>query len=199
MATKANTRTDGWGRTLLLIGTLVFMAAWALIPVSVLETTWQAEQQQMASWSGIATHDWLMAKVSGLTGSVNTGISRWTGVLGASAVEAWLAERAYATILWLGLAVYRSQALVLWSLVGIPVILAATIDGFFVREIRKTSFVSQSPIRHKIGVMFFRWVVVAVTVWLLLPTPAPIVFIPGALLFVAASLWLWTANLQKRI
>lgn len=199
MATRANTRTDGWGRTLLLIGTLVFMAAWALIPASVLEATWQAEQQQMASWSGSSTHDWIMAKVSVLTGSVTTGITKWTEVLGASAVEAWLAERAYATILWLGLAVYRSQALVLWSLVGIPVILAATIDGFFVREIRKTSFVSQSPIRHKIGVMFFRWVVVAVTVWLLLPTPAPIFFIPAAILFVAASLWLWTANLQKRI
>jgi hypothetical protein len=47
--------------------------------------------------------------------------------------------------------------------------------------------------------MFFRWVVLAVTVWLLLPTPASIFFIPAAILFVAASLWLWTANLQKRI
>ncbi len=57
MATKANTRSEGWGRAQILIVTLAFIASWALVPTSVLEATWQAEQQQMASWSGSATHD----------------------------------------------------------------------------------------------------------------------------------------------
>lgn len=41
-----------WGSffaVLLLIG---FLAAWALIPVRVIDATWLAEQQQMTQWAG---------------------------------------------------------------------------------------------------------------------------------------------------
>ena len=64
---------------------------------------------------------------------------------------------------------------------------------------RKHSFVSQSPIRHKIGIHFFRLITVAMVVWLCLPVPAPIFVAPAVIGFMAFSLWLWASNLQKRL
>lgn len=80
-----------------------------------------------------------------------------------------------------------------------PLILAASVDGFYVREIRKMAFTSQSPIRHKIGIHAFKMVSLAMVAWLCLPIPMPIVAAPAVVCFVAVSLWLWVANLQKRL
>jgi hypothetical protein len=105
----------------------------------------------------------------------------------------------YVTLLWASLIVYRAYVLMMWALIGIPLILAASVDGLFIREIRKHSFVSQSPIRHKIGIHFFRLVSVVMVVWLCLPVPAPVFVAPSVICFMAFSLWLWAGNLQKRL
>jgi hypothetical protein len=114
-------------------------------------------------------------------------------------MERWLADRIYASVLWGTTVAYRAYALLMWGLLGIPLILAASVDGFYVREIRKTAFISQSPIRHKIGVHFFRLVSIAMVLWLFLPVPMPIIAAPAVVCFMALSLWLWVGNLQKRL
>lgn len=182
--------------TLLIVG---LVALWALIPTQVLEATWRAEQQQMSSAAGESANRWIRAQAAGAMGATAKDAERTAAGLGDSAIERWLTERIYASLLWANLAAYRAHALLMWSLLGIPLILAASVDGFYVREIRKTAFISQSPIRHKIGVHFFRLVSLAVVAWLCLPFPMPIIAAPLVVCFTAISMWLWVGHLQKRL
>jgi hypothetical protein len=116
-----------------------------------------------------------------------------------SEIDHWATDRIYTSLIWLNLITYRSFTLLMWGLLGIPFVLAASVDGFYLREIRKTSFVSQSPIRHKIGIHFFKLVSVAVLVWLCIPVPMPFIVAPTVICFLALSLWLWVGHLQKRL
>jgi hypothetical protein len=181
--------------TLLIVGLVVL---WFFVPTQVLETTWQAEQQQM-SWIGESTHHWIKAQAARILGTMTRHVERATAGLGESAIEYWLRDRIYISLLWSNLALYRLHALLMWSFLGIPLILAASVDGFYVREIRKTAFISQSPIRHRLGVHFFRLVSLAVVAWLCLPFQIPIFIAPLVVCFMAVSLWLWVGHLQKRL
>lgn len=188
-----------WGTfiaTLLIVG---MAAIWALIPIRAMEETWQSEQNQMSSWAGESSDGWIKAQVAGALSALAEDAKKGADSLGDSQIEHWLKGRIYAGLLWANLVAYRAAALLMWSLLGIPLILAASVDGFYVREIRKTAFISQSPIRHKIGVHFFRLVSVAVVVWLGLPVPMPIVAAPLVICFIAVSMWLWVGHLQKRL
>jgi hypothetical protein len=182
--------------TLLIAG---LMAAWALIPAKVLEATWQAEQQQMSAWTGESTNRRVLSQVVGSMNGAAKDAERTAAGLGESVAERWLTDRIYASLLWASLVAYRAHALTMWGLLGLPLILAASVDGFYVREIRKTAFISQSPIRHKIGVHSFRLVSVAMVAWLCLPVPMPVIVAPAVVCFAAASLWLWVGHLQKRL
>lgn len=182
--------------TLLIVG---MVAIWALIPIRVMEATWQSEQNQMSSWAGESSDGWIKARVAGTLAALAEDAKKGADSLGDSQIEHWLKGRIYASLLWANLVAYRASALLMWSLLGVPLILAASVDGFYVREIRKTAFISQSPIRHKIGVHFFRLVSVAVVAWLGLPVPMPIVAAPLVICFIAVSMWLWVGHLQKRL
>lgn len=182
--------------TLLVAGLL---AAWALIPTKVLEATWQVEQQQMSAWAGESANRWILSQAVGAMNGTARDAERTVSSLCDSGVERWLTDRIYASLLWANLIVYRAHALMMWGLLGIPLILAASVDGFYVREIRKTAFISQSPIRHKIGVHSFRLVGVAMVAWLCLPVPMPVIVAPVVVCFAAFSLWLWVGHLQKRL
>lgn len=188
-----------WGgfiATILLVG---FVAAWALIPSRALEETWLAEKRQMAAWAGETTSRWILSQAAEFMSGAAREAAKAANDLGVSKIEKWLTDRIYASLLWANLVVYRAYALMMWALLGIPLILAASVDGFYVREIRKTAFISQSPIRHKIGVHFFRLVSIAMVLWLFLPVPMPIIAAPAVVCFMALSLWLWVGNLQKRL
>ena len=182
--------------TLLIAG---LAAAWALIPTKVLEATWQAEQQQMSAWAGESANRWVLSQAVGVMNEAAKDAERTAAGLGDSGAERWLTDRIYASLLWASLIAYRAHALTMWGLLGIPLILAASVDGFYVREIRKTAFISQSPIRHKIGVHFFRLVSIAIVIWLCLPIPMPIVVAPLVVGFMSFSMWLWVSHLQKRL
>jgi hypothetical protein len=182
--------------TLLIVG---LIAAWALIPVQAMEAAWQSEQSQMSSLAGSSSDDWIKAQAAGTIASLAKDAKDAVDSLGESQIEHWLKGRIYVSLLWANLATYRASSLLMWFLLGFPLIIAASVDGFYVREIRKTSFVSQSPIRHKIGVHFFRLVSIAVVAWLLLPFPLPVISAPAVICFIAMSMWLWVGNLQKRL
>lgn len=188
-----------WGTfiaTLLIVG---MVAIWALIPIRVMEATWQSEQHQMSSWAGESSDGWIKAQAAGTLAALAEDAKKGADSLGDSQIEHWLKGRIYTSLLWANLVAYRASALLMWSLLGVPLILAASVDGFYVREIRKTAFISQSPIRHKIGVHFFRLVSVAVVAWLCLPVPMPIITAPLVICFIAVSMWLWVGHLQKRL
>ena len=177
----------------------MLMLAWALIPVSVLETTWRVEQQQMSAWAGDAPHRWVLSKASASMQQASQDAERMAEGLGDNGFERWLTDRLAASLLWANLLVYRLHILTMWSLLGIPLMLAASMDGFYMRQIRKTAFISQSPIRHKIGVLTFRLVAIALIAWLCLPIPMPTVIAPVLMGLAGFAVWLWVGHLQKRL
>lgn len=199
MAQQAQQKQGQWSSfiaTLLMAG---FIAMLALIPSQAIEQTWQAETSQIKSIGGDRAHVWIRAQMAGfMSDIVKSGVETETN-LGTSKVENWVRDRIYASLLWANLALYRAASLLMWSLIGLPLIMAAAVDGFYVREIRKMAFTSQSPIRHKIGIHFFRMVSIALLFWLMLPVPMPMIAAPLVIVFFSVSTWLWVGNLQKRI
>ncbi|MBA3031666.1 MAG: DUF4400 domain-containing protein [Gammaproteobacteria bacterium] len=188
-----------WGSfiaVLLLIGVL---ATWALIPVRVIDATWLAEQQQMTRWAGEGANQWVILQTASALNVIAQDAGKVAAELSRRENDHWATDRIYTSLIWLNLITYRSFTLLMWGLLGIPFVLAASVDGFYLREIRKTSFVSQSPIRHKIGIHFFKLVSVAVLVWLCIPVPMPFIVAPTVIFFLALSLWLWVGHLQKRL
>ncbi len=199
MARQVSKKQGEWGSFVAVMLIAGLIAAWALIPARVLEETWQAEQQQMSAWAGETASRWVMAQAADSLGGTAREAAKAANDLGGSQIEKWLTDRIYASLIWANVVAYRAYALMMWALLGIPLILAASVDGFYVREIRKTAFISQSPIRHKIGIHFFRLVSIAMVLWLFLPAPMPIIAAPAVVCFMAISLWLWVGNLQKRL
>jgi hypothetical protein len=199
MARQDSKRQGEWGAFIAVLLMAALLAALALIPSRAMEETWQAEQQQMSAWAGELASRWVTSQALPVMTSMAKDAEKATSNLGGSQIEKWLTDRIYASLIWANVVAYRAYALMMWALLGIPLILAASVDGFYVREIRKTAFISQSPIRHKIGIHFFRLVSIAMVFWLFLPVPMPIVVAPLAVCFVAASMWLWVGHLQKRL
>ena len=188
-----------WGSfiaVLLLIGVL---ATWALIPVRVIDATWLAEQQQMTRWAGEGANQWVILQTASALNVIAQDAGKVAAELSRREINHWATDRIYTSLIWLNLITYRSFTLLMWGLLGIPFVLAASVDGFYLREIRKTSFVSQSPIRHKIGIHFFKVVSVAVLVWLFIPVPMPFIAAPVVICFLSLSIWLWVGHLQKRL
>lgn len=192
-------KPDPWATFIATLIAAAFLAAWALIPPRVLESTWQLEQEQMSAWAGEHAQRWVLSESVAAMRETATDAERTAATLGDNGVERWLTDRIIASLLWANLVVYRAHALMMWGLLGIPLILAASVDGFYVRQIRKTSFISQSPIRHQIGVQSLRLVGVAMLAWLFLPVPMPAVAAPAVVCFAAFALWLWVGHLQKRL
>lgn len=188
-----------WGAFFSIILMVGILATWALIPVKAIESSWRTEQETMVAWAGEGTQRWIESQAGEMLSQVAKEGAKAVNGMGSSQIDGWLSGRVYVTLLWASLVVYRAYVLMMWALIGIPLILAASVDGLFIREIRKHSFVSQSPIRHKIGIHFFRLVSVVMVVWLCLPVPAPVFVAPSVICFMAFSLWLWAGNLQKRL
>ncbi len=188
-----------WGAFVGIVLMVSILAVWALIPVKVMESSWGSEQESMAAWAGENTRRWIESQAGEMLSQLAKEGAKAVESMGRSQVDGWLAGRVYVTLLWASLIVYRAYVLMMWALIGIPLVLAATVDGLYIREIRKHSFVSQSPIRHKIGIHFFHLVTIVMVVWLCLPVPAPVFVAPSVISFMAFSLWLWASNLQKRL
>lgn len=188
-----------WGSFIAVLLLIGFLAAWALIPVRIIDATWLAEQQQMTRWAGEGANQWVNFQTASALNVMAQDAGKAAARLSPSEIDHWAMDRIYTSLIWLNLIIYRSFTLLMWGLLGIPFVLAASVDGFYLREIRKTSFVSQSPIRHKIGIHFFKLVSFAVLVWLCVPVPMPFITAPVVICFLAMSLWLWVGHLQKRL
>lgn len=203
----ANKPDSGWSAFLAISLFILIVAVWVFIPPAVIRSAWMEERTQVYAIAGNSESavygrvtDELQTSLAGVfKGYIRDAQAMGEGQLGNLSFSRWTQDRIMATWLWLGLIAYRLQVLMGWLLPGTPVMLAAYLDGHFVREIRKYSFVAQSPIRHKLGVRVM-WIVLAgLAGWVIVPVPMPSLLAPTLIVLISCSLWLWVSNLQKRL
>ena len=203
----AKNSDSGWSTFLAISLFILIVATWVFIQPAVIRSAWMEERAQVYAIAGNGESavygritDDLQKSLAGVfQGYIREAQAMGQGPLGNSAFSRWTQDRIMATWLWLGLIAYRLQVLMGWLLPGIPIMMATYLDGHYVREIRKYSFVAQSPIRHKLGVRVM-WIVLAgLAGWVIVPVPMPSLLAPTLIVLVSCSLWLWVSNLQKRL
>lgn len=204
MATRAD---NGWGTFFAITIFLCLLTTWALVPPALIRSAWAKERLEVYAIASMAENDIYKRTMDDLNlsmaqdfrGFIDDAESIGQGPFASIELSLWTRGRILATWLWIGLISYRLQVLMGWLLPGIPLMLATYLDGQFVREIRKYSFVAQSPIRHKLGVRVMWMVLCGIAGWVLLPVAMPAFLAPVLIISVSYSLWLWVSNLQKRL
>jgi hypothetical protein len=195
------------GTALAIAVFIAVVATWLFIPPSIIRSAWQTERAEVYALAGPGEYLLFRQAMNGLQQSIAKDFHGFLleadamgkGALGNSGFSQWTRSRIEATWLWMGLVVYRLHVLMGWLLPGIPLAIVAYLDGHYVREIRKFSFVAQSPIRHKLGIRVMWVVLIGLMGWLLVPVPLPAMIAPFLTVAISYSLWLWVSNLQKRL
>jgi hypothetical protein len=203
----AKNSDSGWSTFLAISLFILIVATWVFIQPAVIRSAWMEERAQVYAIAGNGESavygritDDLQKSLAGVfQGYIREAQAMGQGPLGNSAFSRWTQDRIMATWLWFGLIAYRLQVLMGWLLPGIPIVLATYLDGHYVREIRKYSFVAQSPIRHKLGVRVMWGVLAGLAGWVIVPVPMPSLLAPTLIVLISCSLWLWVSNLQKRL
>ncbi len=203
----AKTADTGWSAFFAITVFVLVVATWVFIPPEVIRSAWMVERAEMYAMTekgesavyGRIFDDLQTSLAGNFRGYIRDAEAMGQGPLGNSAFSRWAQDRIMATWLWIGLIAYRLQVLMGWLLPGIFIILATYLDGHYVREIRKYSFVAQSPIRHKLGVRVMWIVMTGLAGWLMVPVPMPSLLAPTLIVLISCSLWLWVSNLQKRL
>lgn len=202
MAEKPKDKSSGFGLAIAYVIFACLLGIFSLMPVKAFEETWQAEQKETISYGGEKTNAWILSQSSVLvSGTTKFAIDLSSSVTSASyaGFGIWILSRIQSTLIWVSLISYRVYLLIMWALLGFPFFIAAAVDAYYTREINKDSFVSQSPIRHKMGVKLFYMVNFMLIAWLILPIHVPTLLIPILDVLMAMSSWMWIVNLQKRL
>jgi hypothetical protein len=204
---RAARTENAWSTFIAVALFLVMAATWAFIPPAVIRNAWIAERAEVYALAGKGEsavygrtlEDMEKSLASDFRGFFIDAQSTGQGPFGSVDFSAWARDRIVASWLWIGLVAYRLQVLMGWLVPGIPLVMAAYSDGQLVREIRKYSFVAQSPIRHSLGVRVLWAVLVGLAVWMIVPLPMPSLLPPLLIVSISYALWLWVSNLQKRL
>ncbi len=186
---------------------ILVVATWIFIPTSVIRSAWMVERSEVRALAGEGEDRMFLASLRQLQQSMSRDFSGYlrdadtlgNGPFGNQEFSLWTRSRIEATWLWIGLVAYRINVLTGWLLPGVPLVIVAYLDGHYMREIRKYSFVAQSPIRHKLGIRVMWIVIIGLACWLLIPIPLPALIAPALTVCLAYALWLWVSNLQKRL
>ena len=189
------------GATIALFGVLAVTAIWALITPEFLMSALQSEREFSMQMGGVDADRWIYTQ--SISGSMNiiknsTSAIKDTQSLPAM-MKSWSQERIIVTWLWTSLITYRAYMLLLYFFILFPFVIAITMDGWGVREISMHRFSSQSPMKHRFGVVISNTTIICVAIWIILPFPIPSVVAPLAILAIGFSSWVWLSNLQKRI
>lgn len=189
------------GATIALFGVLAVTAIWALITPEFLMNALQSEREFSMQMGGADADRWIYTQ--SLSASIDfikdsTKTIKDTRAL-PKMIRNWVQDRIIVTWLWFSLITYRAYMLLLYFFALMPFVMALTMDGWGVREISMHRFSSQSPMKHRMGVVISNANLVFVAVWMVLPTPIPAVFAPVAILAMGVASWIWLSNLQKRI
>ncbi|MDP2779609.1 hypothetical protein [Devosia sp.] len=199
MADKKN--KGGIGAAIVMFAVLGAMAVWTLISPEFLMNSLQAERAFAVQMGGVASDRWIYTQSISASMDIikdSTSAIKETEVLPAM-MKNWSQERAIVTWLWYSLITYRANMLLLYFFILFPFVIAITLDGWGVREISMHRFSSQSPIKHRMGVVISNTTLIGVAIWIALPFPIPAVVAPLAIIAIGFSSWVWLSNLQKRI
>lgn len=189
------------GATLALFTILGAMAVWSLISPEFLMNSLQAERAFAVQMGGVDSDRWIYSQ--SIAASIDfikdsTSAIKDTQAL-PSMMKHWSQERVIVTWLWYSLITYRAYMLLLYFFILFPFVIAITMDGWGVREISMHRFSSQSPMKHRMGVIISNTTLIAIAIWIALPFPIPSVVAPLAIIAIGFSSWVWLSNLQKRI
>ena len=177
------------------------MAVWSLVSPEFLMNSLQAERAFSVAMGGIDSDRWIYSQ--SIAASMDfikdsTSAIKDTQAL-PSMMKHWSQERVIVTWLWYSLITYRAYMLLLYFFILFPFVIAITMDGWGVREISMHRFSSQSPMKHRMGVVISNTTLIAIAIWIALPFPIPSVVAPLAIIAIGFSSWVWLSNLQKRI
>ncbi|OIO82646.1 MAG: hypothetical protein AUJ88_01570 [Gallionellaceae bacterium CG1_02_56_997] len=189
------------GATIALFGVLAVTAIWALITPEFLMSALQSEREFSMQMGGADADRWIYTQ--SLSASIDfikdsTKTIKDTRAL-PKMIRNWVQDRIIVTWLWFSLITYRVYMLLLYFFILFPFVIAITMDGWGVREISMHRFSSQSPMKHRFGVVISNTTIICVAIWIILPFPIPSVVAPLAILAIGFSSWVWLSNLQKRI
>ncbi len=187
--------------TMSMISIVVAVAMWALITPESMMKSLQSERDFSMKMGGVDADRWIYTQ--SISGSMDiikdsTSVIKGTESLPAP-VRRWAQERIIVTWLWASLITYRAYMLLLYFFVLMPFVFAISMDGWGVREISMHRFSSQSPMKHRMGVVISNANLFFVAFWMVLPIPIPAVFAPLSILAMGIASWIWLSNLQKRI
>ncbi len=198
---------SGLGMVVALGVFILVVATCVFIPPATIRAAWMHERAEVHALAGEGEQGIFAESMGQLQQSMSRDFRAFLqdadamgdGPLGNQGFSQWTRSRIEATWLWLGLVTYRLNVLSGWLLPGIPLVIVAYLDGHYMREIRKYSFVAQSPIRHKLGIRVTWIVIIGLGIWVTVPIPLPALIAPMLTVSLAYSLWLWVSNLQKRL
>lgn len=188
-----------WVNFFIIVLIVVLVATFIFLPEEVIRQTAGAEREQMLLWTGKSASDWVGMRSAEFMRELSEEYSKLTIPDMNQTFKDWITNRLYTSLLWYDVFVYRMFSAVIWFLIISPLFMAASVDGYYLREIRKSMFTSQSPLRLRIGSIFLILSMIGIFAWLLIPLPVPVLTAPLLIIVMAFSCWIWTANLQKRI
>lgn len=192
-------RNNPWVNFFIIVLIVALVATFIFLPEEVIRQTAGAEREQMLLWTGKSASDWVGMRSEEFMRELSEEYSKLTIPDMNQTFKDWITNRLYTSLLWYDVFVYRMFSAVIWFLIISPLFMAASVDGYYLREIRKSMFISQSPLRLRIGSIFLILSMIGIFAWLLIPLPVPVLTAPLLIILMAFSCWIWTANLQKRI
>jgi len=192
-------RSNPWVNFFITALALALLTTILLLPEQVIRQTAEVEREQMILWTGKSASEWVGIHSKEFIEDLSDKASEITSLDINQTFKDWMVDRIYVSLIWYDVFVYRMFSAVVWFLVIFPLFMAASIDGYYLREIRKSMFTSQSPLKLRIGSLFSVLSMAGIIVWLLIPIPIPVITAPMLIIVLVFSCWIWTANLQKRI
>lgn len=200
---KESKEQGGLQLILIVLAVIVAMAVWVFISSDYLLKVLSRERTLVVGVAGRQADQWIYSKMIETSTTQIKGVSEALNSEGArdapQIIKEWVQERIIATWLWSSLIVYRANTLLLFWFILMPFTLVIVADGFDTRLIRTFQFSSQSPIRHRMGVVISMLALFIAMTWLVLPIPIPTIIAPLVIVSIGLATWMWTCNLQKRI
>lgn len=185
----------------LLIVCIAGIVTWIAISPELLMKSLIAQRASVVQLAGAQADQWVYSKMLASMNDPATDINKTMKETKdmPSALKTWVQGRMIATWLWGTIIMYRVNLLSMFWFILMPFTIAIALDGFWVRTIHTFRFSSQSPIRHRMGVILSLITSFLATIWVVIPLPVPAMAAPLAIAMIGWAIWMWLSNLQKRI
>jgi len=194
---KERHSNKSYGATLAALMLIPVLGCILIMPPSYMSRLLERERGWVYDIMGDTETECYQKALGAVTMDDLKSIAGLANEMGASKTK--IEERVSAIWMWGTLIAYRIHIMMLWYIAGFGFLMGACCDGIMEWRIRQNQFRSQSPIRHYLGTRMTLVILIGVIVWMVLPVPMPAWI--GAVLVVgsAGGIWVWLANLQKRL